>query len=394
MSSRLCWAHWRWPPHCMSHGARAWLRLRIRLPPTVRCRHWLRWQWRIGYSRCVSRHWPALLRRRGFRRWRGSSGPRIFELPASSAWMPSLREPAGGPQRSSRPRRPRSAHSLEDRFGSQRSTWSWPRPGNQPSKRRPWLRASRFPLPFRSRRPARRPLIRRPQFRRSLATGGIHDRGGGRIARRSLRPSLPALAPIPVEAATTAPAHSPPAIAGKPAISLLPLGLVRRISSSPRGEARGFERQTADRSRSAETRSQSRCRGRAAPPDASLWRRRSARQQPAPAMPECQATSAGQSIRARQWACRASDPKWISRKLDVAMPRFGLRPVFERFEIVCRLGRKGAEEGPAFSTFPNTLNSASTGPLSSTPAKQSRRACWWALACGSARMRLTWAGGS
>jgi hypothetical protein len=255
-------------------------------------------------------------------------GPRVFERPASGAWMPSLQS-----QPAARMVQPAEAATVQAfaRRAIQLTAFSVELARTGQSMEQPALLAESFPVP------AAVPVEAAPTARRHvpaaisamplhLASFQIAAIGGSPAPAAGF---VPALAAIPVEAAATAPAHSPTAVAGKPGISLPQFALqpdLQRPACAPAG----FERQTAN----------------AATPPKQVANRHAALSplhsiEPlapplrtaavAPAVPQCSALSlANQFIRVN--GLPRHNPKSINRGLDLAMPRFGLRPVFERFE--------------------------------------------------------------
>jgi hypothetical protein len=256
-------------------------------------------------------------------------GPRVFERPANSAWMPSLEsQPAARTVQPADAATARAFAGHPIRFTAFHLELA--KTGQSTEQAAPL--AESFPVPAPMPVEAARTA---PAYSPVAISSLPLQLAAFTIEPVSGSPAEPAtfvasLAPIPVEAATTAPAHSPAAIAGKPAISLLPLGLSPDLQQPAWGSA-GFERQTATA---------------AAPPkhvpnrDAAVEPLhhieplapplRSAA--PAPAMRECPAKPlANQFVRVN--GVPRQDPKWINPKLSLAMPRFGLRPVFDPFEL-------------------------------------------------------------
>ncbi|HUI78719.1 MAG TPA: hypothetical protein VLY24_12410 [Bryobacteraceae bacterium] len=150
------------------------------------------------------------------------------------------------------------------------------------------------------------------------------------------------LSALPVEAARTAPALAPAAIAVQPVLVLPQAQLVPDLHQPACGSA-GFERQTATA---------------AIPPTRALHRSAALDPLPsgrplavpihpaaaAPVMPACPARPTNLLFSKVTGSAR-SDIKWFSRDLDLVVPRFGLRPVFEPIETfvdVTKLNRKRA----------------------------------------------------
>lgn len=260
----------------------------------------------------------------------GLGGSRIFEQLGGRGWMPSL--PSQPAARTVRPAEVATFHEFARRpieFTTLRMELA--KTGQSTEQSAPVAESFPVPAPIpveaaptaRAHSPA---AISSMPLR--LAAFTIQAVGGS--------PAQPATfvagtSPVPVEAAATAPAHSPAAIAGKPAISL-PQFAVTPDLQQPAWVSAGFERQTPtavappkrvlNRDAAVEPLHSI---GPVAPP----FRAAAA----APAIPDCKALPLScQFIRVD--GLPRHDPKWISRKLDVVTPRFGLRPVLERYESV------------------------------------------------------------
>jgi hypothetical protein len=256
-------------------------------------------------------------------------GSRVFEPAAGSQWMPSLEsQPVA---RMVRPAEEATVQAFARRpIRFQALSIEMARAGQSTGETAPLARTMPVPAPVpveaaptaRANSPAAIPLATL-----RLTAFAIEAVGGSPAQPASLVASP---SPIPVEAAPTAPAHSPAAIGMQVSISLPQFALTPDLQQPSCGSA-GFERQT---------------QVPAAPPkhlptrDAALeplhltvpvtppFRSGVA----APSVPECRPLPMAYRfvpVNGRP----SANPQWIlNRKLDVAKPKFGVRPVLERYE--------------------------------------------------------------
>jgi hypothetical protein len=268
-------------------------------------------------------------------------GPHVFEPAAGSQWMPSLEsQPAA---RTVRPAEAATFHafagrsihlralSIELAKAGQATEQSAPLAGGLPGP-------APIPVEAAPTAPAHSPaaILSVPM---RFAAFTIEAVGGSPAEPASLVASP---SPVPVEAARIAPAPAPAAIAMQASMFVPALELVPDLQRPTCGSA-GFERQT---------------QAAVAPPkhvvnrEAALEPVRSSEPHTppfrpaavAPAVPNCQALPMANRLVPVKGLPRAN-PQWINRKLEVARPKFAMRPVLERYETFVDLKAERKRSG-------------------------------------------------